>query len=919
MGWSQFKADTPRYDEMRARPVKYETPLGLPSRAYFLRVPWRIGFECASRQGFAHAYQQRFLKACPDKTISQIEQEDGEDRFFWQWVAETPELDIAITEGSKKAGAMLSAGCVAIGLPGISMAVRTKDERGDKIAAKLIPDIAYFAAEKRQFSLCFDYETKARTVHEVETNTERLHSVLKKLKCSLKVVSLPGPEKGVDDFIVANSIYAFWRVYEQRLPFTLWQSQRYSKLTFPVSLRLNQRYLGALDLPADAQFIAIKAPKGTGKTEALCPIVAQALADGRRILLISHRVQLAQAICDRVGLNHISEVRTSGEGMLLGFGLCIDSLHPDCAAHFDAEYWHNTVVILDECEQLIWHLLNAHTEVQNRRITILNQLQTLLKNTIDSEHGKIILADADLSDVSIEFIQNCVGEKISPYLVCNDYQPDEPGLLYHYPQNKPDQWFEALCAEIRSGGKPYIAVQAQKEKSMFGTVAIEAALNQIFPEKKGLRIDAPSISDPGHPAYLCTQNLNEVVQHYDWVLVSPTIETGVSIDIQGHFTSVWGCFNGVTPENSARQSIARVREAVPRHVWIAKHGNGKIANGAITLNGILSGEYQVNTIRNRIVLTIVANDDLMAHAAALQTWAKMAARINAGMVNYREAVLHGLKSEGYLVEEMLDLMGTDHTGILKAAKESRFEALCIGTFEADDITDKERKERKDKKNKTQQERLEERKYDLKQRYQIEVTPDLVHKDEDGWYPQLRLYYYLTIGKPFLEERDRQSAETVLKTSGPWLPTLNRSQLSLRVAAIEGLGVKQLLDPDLLLNGGTKDEDYDNAHPILKQLADFAKRNSWGLKNTLGITISETLSPIQVAQSLLKKIGIKLEYVMQIGGKGNRQRVYRYSPPKDGRGEVLQNWFSRDELSRSQSEMHTPGIDQIQFVPEGCAA
>jgi hypothetical protein len=31
---------------------------------------------------------------------------------------------------------------------------------------------------------------------------------------------------------------------------------------------------------------------------------------------------------------------------------------------------------------------------------------------------------------------------------------------------------------------------------------------------------------------------------------------------------------------------------------------------------------------------------------------------------------------------------------------------------------------------------------LSRRYEIDVTPDLVEKDDDGWYPQLRMHYIM---------------------------------------------------------------------------------------------------------------------------------------------------------------------------------
>lgn len=409
--------------------------------------------------------------------------------------------------------------------------------------------------------------------------------------------------------------------------------------------------------------------------------------------------------------------------------------------------------------------------------------------------------------------------------------------------------------------------------------------------------------------------------YFDIVIASPSIETGVSIDIQSHFTSVWGYLSGVTPENSARQSLARVREGVDRHIWVAPHGIGRVGNGSASVRSLLSAEYQLAKITTKLVQIINFNEDmLIAYSAALKIWAKMAARINAGLIHYRESILAGLREEGHLIREVVNT--ADTTTLLQAVEEVRdrqYQAECEAIATADEITSNQYEELKGKKSKTRDDAHKQRKYTIQQRYPIEVTPQLVKQDDEGWYPKLKLYYFLTIGRQFLQERDRQSLEHVSQTSGFWLPTLNRSQLSAKVHQLEFLGIKTLLDPDAEFNGGTKSLDYQNAHPYLLQLKALALQYAWGIKTVLGVTVSESMSPIQVAQTLLGKLGMKLICDRQEGGTGERQRVYRYSPPKDGRDAILTGWFTRDEASRSHSEMHTPGISkQIPVRVEGAA-
>ena len=54
-----------------------------------------------------------------------------------------------------------------------------------------------------------------------------------------------------------------------------------------------------------------------------------------------------------------------------------------------------------------------------------------------------------------------------------------------------------------------------------------------------------------------------------WVVASPSISSGISIE-HPYFRSVWGFYGAGTMDDAeALQALARVRQPVPRHVWVA--------------------------------------------------------------------------------------------------------------------------------------------------------------------------------------------------------------------------------------------------------------------------------------------------------------------------------------------------------------
>lgn len=241
-------------------------------------------------------------------------------------------------------------------------------------------------------------------------------------------------------------------------------------------------------------------------------------------------------------------------------------------------------------------------------------------------------------------------------------------------------------------------------------------------------------------------------------------------------------------------------------------------------------------------------------------------------------------------------------------KKSNQIAEAIAVEAEADTTPTEFEQLQQKKAKTKSERYKERKHLLLLRYGIPVDAALVLKDDDGWYAKIRLHYYLTMGRQFLKRRDHKRLhETIEKGSGGvWLPDLNRSQLSVAIACLENLGVLELLNPE---------REWRSTDEVLVRLSMLAIAHAWDIKAALNITISEKDTPIAIAQKLLFKIGVKLDYLRREGSDGNRQRVYGYTAPSDGREEVFAAWIARDEVAAAAFNFtSTPGNKEIMNSP-----
>lgn len=128
---------------------------------------------------------------------------------------------------------------------------------------------------------------------------------------------------------------------------------------------------------------------------------------------------------------------------------------------------------------------------------------------------------------------------------------------------RPEQLIEHLEQSIEAGEKVFVALDSQKAKSRFGTIALEKRLNEKYPDKRILRIDSDTLKQKNSRAFNCIESLNTMIVDYDIVLASPSIGSGVSIDVE-HFDRVFALLQGVSSENAARQALARVRAPSPR-------------------------------------------------------------------------------------------------------------------------------------------------------------------------------------------------------------------------------------------------------------------------------------------------------------------------------------------------------------------
>ncbi len=180
-------------------------------------------------------------------------------------------------------------------------------------------------------------------------------------------------------------------------------------------------------------------------------------------------------------------------------------------------------------------------------------------------------------------------------------------------------------------------------------------------------------------------------------------------------------------------------------------------------------------------------------------------------------------------------------------------------------------------------------------------------DDEEWYGKLLSHYYLTVGRSYLIERDsRQLRAIACHTKNRlWLPDFNRSLLSTSLRLLETL-IINLLKPGI---------QYKGSDPNLQLIAELANANKRELKTFLGLTIVESDTPIKIVQKLLGILGLKLTYIGRLGSREQRERVYVFKSPGDGREEIFTSWLQRDDFIQAElvSNNNTYNLSAVSTI------
>ena len=908
MNWGQFKPVTPRTSWRDPdKVIKYEAPAKQSTRALFLAVSWADGLKIAERYQRGDAYQQRLKqaihKAYPDATglshaqtlaltLDRLSAPSTEfdtdtlvdthiDKNFWPWWLSDPTLPVLITEGAKKAGAALSAGHPAIALPGVYNGYRSKDRLGNPITPTLIPDIAAITGPKRPILLAFDQDDKPQTRRHVAIAIARFGQLLIQTDCHVNIVRWPVKDgKGIDDLIANHSADACHKAIKTALTFEEWQLWQAldNRLTIGSSLGLKSKTLKVLtpDTFPEHGIIAIAAPKGSGKTN----LINELVAHQPKVLLAGHRISLMRHLCERCGIYYRGDLDKqngrfiTGSGYTLRVGTCVDSL-----LAIDPNSFAGCDLVLDEVCQVLRHLLTSSTcNQQGKRPVLLTRFRQLLQSA-----RRIIIADADLDDSAIRYIQQLrtqdnpntelLRQANQLFLIRNNYQA--PGYAVRFIQ-APDSSaiMGELLHDLKQGDRIYIATDSKRGSKRIHRL-IDELQTSLKQENANLLLNSETSGGETERAFMESPDRHLTTISLQAVIGSPSTATGLSIE-GDHFDKVYGLFYGASSTDAdMAQALGRVRAPVPRVVWCAKYGRSFSKVGRQTspsaLRDLLKQKTQANTLLIRASLSEVHQRALSHYDweqdPHIRYWSQIEAQRNRSMWSLRTALKVRLMHEGNQVEVVTLGKNQKAHVLLKEAREDMKIEQAIAVEAAVNLTKAEATLLGQLESLEPQQQLALQKYEIAKFYGLpidEVDADVVLSDNNG----RSRGQILNLERMLEPETAAEADIRALERQGQWQQGYTPWDLSNATLKRE-MRVRLGLDQFLALG---KNWDKESLSTFKENALNYAPQ----IKAVLNFTVSPEMSAAQMLNQLLEQMGV-LCVSSQPRREGHRVRIYELDP------------------------------------------
>jgi hypothetical protein len=652
------------------------------------------------------------------------------------------------------------------------------------------------------------------------------------------------------------------------------EQNKLNTLSQTPDILVNSRYFPPLaemtkgkPLP-ESGMLEVKGPKGSGKTIAIKGIKNHYVSLGYEVVSIVPRVSLGMSQGNVLDLQCLNDLKDTGMSSgevntcmrnMTGVVLCPESLHRIQGRDFTKPH----LIILDEVEQTLKQILTSST-IKNKPKT-LKIFQETIKTVLDNG-GIVLLSDADLTDVSIDYINDLGGGNIPTFLIKNEVKP-QPINIDFYQGNRHDIGAR-IINDLANGKKLAIATDSRSEAQ-----AIARVIQSDFPGKPIMEINGDTTEDPAVKEWV--GDINKAIGEVKPIalIYTGSLGTGVSIDIDW-FNQGYGTFFHQEP-NDCGQYMSRVRSPIPWAIYAKEYvardeSHRSYRPDVIKRNLLKDKEFGLDLIIGMARETAGEDADDMQVLATLNSmrkdgqwdnphidlFAKMKARKNYAVSQLSDNLLAKLTEEGHNITiHQDDGPNAISTSIKEAKKEIKLEESAA-IANAPDLTDQELKSLGRKPSTTKDERAKITKALISRELPgMEITQRFVYnwivKDHRKQLNATKLFFYCQ-NPAIAKQLDVKEWRYRLKQFGegcPYLPDVKT--FSTKVKVINDIGLFDLLDLD------NTDREYRATDDDIQAFMAQCYLHRYRLNRSLGVTVTHQTEPLALLGRLARRVGLGL--------------------------------------------------------------
>lgn len=658
--------------------------------------------------------------------------------------------------------------------------------------------------------------------------------------------------------------------------------------------------------PEQHRLVCLNAPMWVGKTEAIATHLKPLIDAGIPVILITHRRTLGESLSKRLGVPWAEECIPGSDLRIIGLGGCIDSMHPNSKLKFNADHWKNAIVVLDEAELWLDHLLNGKTDVAKHRPEVMAEIAGVLK-----EARQVIAADALLSDTSVNTLEALTGDRA--YIVSSTVQPFNGAPVYFI---ETEAQLAALMVQFDQAGKRlWVSTDKQKLSKRTGKPSLYSAATlartlSIVTGQEVRPIDSAA-NQRGELQELKADPMG-YINRQAHIVATSVIDAGLSVtqedgDRKFDAMLMFAGAGHLSP-GAIVQTLGRVRSNIPRFIVCPELSNRlRTGNGAIDAADVAEGLSRHQSVAlTQIAQAGIKIGEPVAAQAYLTAWSELAARRNREGLAYAATVEELLRANGFVPQQWDGAIDPFHQEVCEALQEETAEALTeaetVAILNANDITPATAVAIANAEVVTAQEQAELKRHQEQQRWGA-CTRELLAATDEGLYAPLRLFYWFSLGKAAAAERDAAKLEK-RRDRAMFAPDLVDSCIAPKVRYLVGLKLEELLN---------RRDWFGVDDPLIQEITATATAHAGSMAQILGIPINDKTRPSTIIRNILKTIGFKLK-THQKRICGQRMWLYQVIPDEAlavlPLQQIFTHWLESTRARQGLSWCHKNSIDLL---------